>query len=375
MGRLRKWVVLAIVGALAACAGPPKVQSPANDPRDGRAGATARPSGGVIVQPKSRWIAVDWSVLPGFDDDSLHEGWSAWLRTCEKPPPAFLQLCSEVRSLSIADGSAQRAWMRQKLQPYRVETHQGDSQGMLTGYFEPAMEASRNPTPEFNVPLWRVPLTLGKRKPWYSRQEIDFQPDAKLALRDRAIVFLADPIDAQILQIQGSGRLRVREPDGSSRWVRLAYAGSNDHPYRSLGRWLLDQGLVRDASWQGIKNWVRQNPSRLQELVRVNPRVVFFQEGADDLEFGLGPKGAQGVALTAGRSIAVDSASIPFGTPVWLSSAGSQFVFQKMVLAQDTGNAISGAVRADYFVGFGDAAGESAGRLRQALQMWVLWPK
>jgi membrane-bound lytic murein transglycosylase A len=145
-----------------------------------------------------------------------------------------------------------------------------------------------------------------------------------------------------------------------------------------VGRWLLDQGLIKDASWPGIKAWLAQNPQRLQELLWSNPRVVFFKEEAlSELDAAFGPKGAQGVALTPGRSIAVDTAQtgMPYGTPVWLVSSGAQTKLQRLVLAQDTGSAIVGPVRADYFAGWGAEAQELAGRLRQPLQMWVIWPK
>jgi len=156
----------------------------------------------------------------------------------------------------------------------------------------------------------------------------------------------------------------------------LAFAATNDQPYRSVGRWLLDQGLVRDASWPGIKAWLAQNPQRVQELLWSNPRVVFFREEAlSELDAAFGPRGAQGVALTPGRSIAVDPLSIPYGTPVWMASQGPQTSLQKLVLAQDTGSAITGAVRADYFAGWGPQAADLAGRLRQPLQLWALWPK
>jgi membrane-bound lytic murein transglycosylase A len=158
--------------------------------------------------------------------------------------------------------------------------------------------------------------------------------------------------------------------------VRLAFAGSNEHPYRSVGSWLLQQGLVRDASWPGIKAWAQRNPQRLNEMLWTNPRYVFFREEpispADEAD---GPRGAQGVPLTAGRSIAVDPQSIPYGTPVWLASPGPTVALQRLVLAQDTGAAIVGAVRADYYMGSGTEAGELAGRLKQPLAMWVLWPR
>jgi membrane-bound lytic murein transglycosylase A len=232
------------------------------------------------------------------------------------------------------------------------------------------------PTARFSVPLYRPPATLGSRRPWYTRQEIDTLPEARAALRGREIAYLADPLDALMLQIQGSGRLRTMEPDGSQKLVRLAYAGSNDQPYRSVGNWLLQQGALRDASWPGIKAWAAQNPQRVNELVWSNPRTVFFrEEPLSELDASSGPRGAEGVPLTPGRSIAVDKDVIPYGTPVWLDSSGPVAQLHRLVLAQDTGNAIVGAVRADYFTGWGDHAGELAGRLKQPLRMWVLWPK
>jgi membrane-bound lytic murein transglycosylase A len=219
-------------------------------------------------------------------------------------------------------------------------------------------------------PIW------GARRPWYTRQEIDTLPEPRAALAGREIAWLADPIDALMLQIQGSGRLRVTEPDGSVRMVRMAYAGTNDQPYQSVGRWLLDQGAVRDASWPGIKAWLAQNPQRTQALLWSNPRVVFFrEEPLTGLDAAFGPRGAQGVPLTPGRSIAVDPQSIPYGTPVWLVSNGPQTSLNRLVMAQDTGSAIVGAVRADWFAGWGAEAGELAGRLKQPLRMWVLWPR
>jgi membrane-bound lytic murein transglycosylase A len=330
----------------------------------------------AIVQGKSRWQPVRWSDLPGFADDALHEAWNAWLKSCERPPSAFTALCPDIRRLSIGSAEEQRAWMTQRLQPYRIEPLQGPAEGLLTGYYEPLLDATRQPTAATAVPLFRAPATLNARKPWYSRQEIDTLPEARAALRGREIAYLADPLDALVLQIQGSGRVRITEPDGSQRLVRLAFAGTNEQPYRSVGNWLLQQGAIRDASWPGIKAWAAQNPRRVNELLWSNPRVVFFrEEPLPDLDAALGPRGAQGVPLTPGRSIAVDKDSIPYGTPVWLASAGPVVNLQRLVLAQDTGSAIVGALRADYFAGWGPEAGDLAGRLKQPLRLWVLWPR
>jgi membrane-bound lytic murein transglycosylase A len=380
LNRLLAWVEwLCVVGTLVACTSTPLVlslppESSAQAPVQQNAGAATAST--TLAQPRSRWVRADWADLPGFAEDTLFEAWNAWIKSCERAVPAFVALCRDVRGLSIAEPEVQRAWLRQHLQPYRVESLQGDGDGLLTGYFEPMLEASRLPSMQYPVPLYEPPATLSQRTPWFSRQEIDTSAQAQSALAGRAIAYLADPVDALILQIQGSGRLHMAQGDGSYRWVRLAFAGTNGQPYRSVGRWLLDQGLIRDASWPGIKAWLGANPQRQQEVLWSNPRVVFFrEEPIADIDAAWGPRGAQGVALTPGRSIAVDPGSVPYGTPVWLASQGPQVHLQKLVLAQDTGSAITGAVRADYFTGWGSQAAELAGRLRQPLQMWVLWPK
>lgn len=370
---------------LAACGSVPPLVEPAAAPApaptpSGPAAALpvddTGPLPAPLQQPRSRWVPVRWAELPGFGEDALHEAWNAWLRSCERTAAPLAALCPEVRRLSIADAAEQRAWMMRRLQPYRVESLQGPVEGLLTGYYEPLLDAQRQPTATHAVPLYQPPAGLAQRRPWYTRQEIDTLPEARAALRGREIAWLADPLDALVLQIQGSGRLRITEPDGRQQTVRLAFAGSNEQPYRSVGGWLLQQGALRDASWPGIKAWARQNPQRVNEMLWSNPRTVFFREeslaGADP---SAGPRGAQGVPLTAGRSIAVDRESIPYGTPVWLASRGPSITLQRLVLAQDTGSAIVGAVRADYYAGSGAEAGELAGRLKQPLQLWVLWPR
>ncbi|MBI2769313.1 MAG: MltA domain-containing protein [Burkholderiales bacterium] len=378
--------MLAIVGTLAGCAGTSLPREPVTVPAAppptsatpavpaARLPADELPLPPALQQPRARWQPVRWAELPGFTDDALYEAWNAWLKSCERPGPVFAALCPEVRRMSIASPEEQRTWMMQRLQPYRVEPLQGSTEGLLTGYYEPLMQAVRQSDAAHQAPLYAPPATLGQRRPWYTRQEIDTLPEARAALRGREIAWLADPLDALVLQIQGSGRLRITEPGGSERTVRLAFAASNDQPYRSVGGWLLQQGALRDASWPGIKAWAQQNPQRVNEMLWANPRMVFFREEAL-VDADAGPRGAQGVALTPGRSIAVDKESIPYGTPVWLASAGPLVNLQRLVLAQDTGSAITGAVRADYFTGWGAEAGEVAGRLKQPLRLWVLWPR
>jgi membrane-bound lytic murein transglycosylase A len=362
----------------------PAARVPADAPR--ASGSLAGTPGTPSPQQsyRSRWVAASWSDVPGWQNDTLQDAWNAWLQNCERPGPLFATLCKDVRQLMLGSDDDRRLWMMSHLQPYRVEALDGAVDGLLTSYYEPLFDASAQMRSGFEVPLYAPPDGLAEARragrPWFSRQEIDTNPQARDALRGREVAWLADPIDALVLHIQGSGRVRITNPDGTTRVVRLAFAGSNEQPYQSVGRWLLDRGLIKDASWQGIKAWIvstqLSNPRLVQEMLWSNPRYVFFREetrSAADAD--LGPRGAQGVPLTAGRSIAVDKDSIPYGTPVWLASAGANGSLQRLVFAQDTGSAIVGAVRADYFAGTGAEAGDYAGRMKQGLRLWVLWPK
>lgn len=333
----------------------------------------------VLIKPKSRWLLASWSDLPGFNADNFNEAWVAWRQNCARNLPNTQRLCADVRRLDGQPSALQKAWVMENFQPFRVEhlnAAAAPSNGLLTAYYEPVFEASRTPRPGFEVPLYGVPANLKSRSPWFSREEIAKLPAAQAALKGKEIAYIASPVDAMVLHIQGSGRLWLTDRDGRRTQIRLAFAGTNEHPYQSIGRWLLDQNLTKDATWPGIKAWLAQNPRRTNELMWRNPRFIFFKEeallGAEAL---LGPKGAMGVPLTPGRSIAVDPGSIPYGSAVWLSSGGPQTSLNRLVFAQDTGSAILGAVRADYFVGSGDAAGEVAGRLKQDMTAWVLLPR
>ena len=351
----------------------PAAQAPVSVPLEAPAPATTS-----AWQPtKSRWVPVPWSDLPGFDKDTLFEAWNAWIKSCERPGPVFAPLCPDVRRLSIGSADEQRAWMVERLQPLRIESLSGVADGQLTSYYEPIFRASRQQSATFNVPLYQLPATLRRGQLWYSRQDIETQPEAQAALQGREIAWLEDPIDALLLHIQGSGRLRLIESDGSQRTVRVAFAGSNEQPYRSVNAWLQEQGVSKLNPWpDATKAWAAQNPQRVQQLLWSNPRYIFFREEAlPEQDTGIGPRGAQGVPLTAGRSIAVDPGSIPYGTPVWLSTPGPSVQLQKLVMAQDTGSAIVGAVRADYFAGTGPEAGTLASKVNQPLRLWVLWPR
>jgi membrane-bound lytic murein transglycosylase A len=271
-----------------------------------------------------------------------------------------------------------RDWLQRQLRPYRIESIERDPVGLATGYFEPLVEASRVARPGFRVALYAPPADLATKRPYWTRQQLETAAAAQKSLRGHEIAWVRDRLDALLLQVQGSGRLLFAADNGGApTLVRVAYAAHNDQPYRSVGRWLIEQGELRadDASWPAIRAWARRQPQRVDEMLRSNPRFVFFREEPLP-DPAVGPRGAQGVPLSPGRSIAVDPQSVPYGTPVWLDTTEPLATrpLRRLVVAQDTGSAIVGAVRADYFWGWGDDAEAAAGRMKQPLRMWVLWP-
>ncbi len=370
---------LALAGLIAACTSAPPLEPPvAVAPDVPEAPADAPDTATPLQQPASRWIPARFDELPGWTADRSSELWPALMRSCQRPAAPWVALCAEAAAQPPVGDAAVRAWLEHRLRPYRVEALDGASQGLITGYFEPLIPARRQADATHRVPLHMPPADLASRKPYWTREQLDRLPAAQRGLRGREIAYVSDPLDALILQIQGSGRLAITEPDGSRRLVRAAFAGHNDRPYKSVGRWLIEQGELRadQASWPGIKAWAQRNSHRLNELLWSNPRVVFFREEPLP-DPALGPTGAQGVPLTPGRSIAVDKRSVPYGTPVWLDTTEplSETALRRLVMAQDTGSAIVGAVRADYFWGWGEEAAQQAGRMKQPLRMWVLWPR
>jgi membrane-bound lytic murein transglycosylase A len=363
-----------------ACTYPPPREMPQPGPKPAPppAAAEARGAPAPIVRARARWVPADWAELPGWTDDRTRELWPALLAGCSRPAEGWAGVCSLARAFVPANDAQARDFLQRSLQPYRVESLDGQSTGLATGYFEPLVAASRLPRIGQQVALLRPPPDLATRKPYWTREQLDTVPAARASVRGLEIAFVADPLDALLLQVQGSGRLRLTEADGRERLTRVAYAAHNDHAYRSIGRWLIDQGELRseEASWPAIRDWARRSPERVNELLWSNPRVVFFREEPLPDE-NIGPRGAQGVPLTPGRSVAVDPQALPYGSMLWLDSTEplTATPLRRAAMAQDTGSAITGAVRIDYFWGWGPVAEQQAGRMKQALRLWVLWPR
>lgn len=370
----RGGAVAAILGIALGCAEPASPPAPPMQVALATPPTAPRP----IVRARARWVPVPWSELPGFADDRARDLWPALLAGCVKPADGWASVCSLARALQPADDAQAREFLQRTLQPYRVEALDGQAVGLATGYFEPLLAASRVPRGAQQTALLRPPADLATRKPWWTRAQLDTVPAARASVRGYEIGFVADPLDALLVQVQGSGRMRLTEADGREQLLRLAYAGHNDHPYKSVGRWLIDQGELRgdEASWPAIRDWARRYPARVNQLVWSNPRVVFFREEPLPDE-AVGPRGAQGVPLTPARSVAVDPLAVPYGTVLWLDTTEPLTTqpLRRAVMAQDTGSAISGAVRIDYFWGWGAQAEQQAGRMKQPLRVWALWPR
>ena len=284
-----------------------------------------------------------------------------------------------------------RAFFEQQFTPWRVLNSDSTDTGLITGYYEPLIRGSRTPTAKYRYPVYGVPgdlLTIeldevypqlkgmrlrGKlegRKvvPYPDRGRID---TGVPALAGREIVWTDDALDLFFLQVQGSGRVQLE----SGETIRIGYADQNGHPYRAIGKLLVERGelTVDQASLQGIKAWAKKNPDIVREVLNYNASYVFFRELPPSPD---GPPGAMGLALTAGRSVAVDPRTVPLGSPVFLATTfpNSSRPLTRLMLAQDTGGAIKGGVRADFFWGFGAEAGRQAGRMRQQGRLWVLLP-
>lgn len=345
---------------------------------------------------------AQFSDLPGWIEDDLRATWPGFLLSCKVmssrgPTKAWKRTCDQAQFVNELDANAVRAFYESYLRPYALVNPETQSnEGLVTGYYEPLLRGSRTQGGAFQTPVLGIPSDLltidlgdvvpelknmrlrgrlegNKVVPYASRGDIVGQKGFR-AGKDSILLWVDDPIELFFLQIQGSGRVRL--PDGSM--VRLGYADQNGHPYRSIGRVLIDQGELKaeQASMQGIQRWARKNPSKLSSLLNSNPSYVFFRE----LPFGInadeGPPGALGIPLTPERSIAIDPLFTPLGVPVYLSTTrpNSNTPLNRLMLAQDTGGAIRGVVRADFFWGFGQAAGELAGKMKQTGQMWLLLP-
>jgi membrane-bound lytic murein transglycosylase A len=338
---------------------------------------------------------VAFEVLPGWQQDDLRQAWPAFMASCRAlaNKPDWKSACGAAKLVDAGDGVAIRRYFETYFVPNLVRAADGADTGLITGYYEPMLHGARQRGGAYQTPLYKVPDDLlivdlasvypnlkgmrlrgrlsGKTVvPYGTRAEIE-----RARMPGKELVWVDDPVEAFFLEVQGSGRVQL---DDSGDVVRVAYADQNGHPYKAIGRWLVEQGELTagEASAQGIKAWIAAHPERRQELFNVNPSYIFFREERLP-DPSVGPKGALGVPLTPSRSVAIDPSFLPLGAPVFLSTTqpASEVPVQRLMMGQDTGGAIRGAVRADFFFGFGGQAAENAGRMKQRGQLWVLLPR
>ena len=394
-----------MIAALAGCASIPKASppsaAPANCPAPTAAPATPEAREAAIAQqpaptppplsPQNNLRRAEWSDLP-WAEDSPADAFGAFLRSCFalKAKPEWQTVCTDAAALSATDETTLRQFFKTSFTPYAVVNADGTFEGTITGYYEPLLHGSRHAGAQYRFPVYGVPddlLTVdlselypelksmrlrgridGKRVvPYYTRAEIQ----SGKGVNGRELVWVDDAVDLFFLQIQGSGKVAL----DSGETIRLSFAEQNGHPYRSVGRLLVERGelTLDQASMQGIRAWGNRNPDKLPELLNSNASYVFFREQPGDTP---GPVGSLGVPLTPGRSLAVDTRVVPLGAPVFLSTTlpNSTQPLNRLMAAQDTGGAIKGAVRADFYWGSGDDAAAQAGRMRQTGRLWVLLP-
>ena len=320
---------------------------------------------------------VSFSDIPGWNEDVLADTWHAWLQSCnalrkrKTGPVSWAAVCDRANAQKPRDA---KTFFENNFRAYSVRNQvTGKSEGLVTGYYEPIMNGSRVRTERYTVPLYAYPNSWVRAKPNPAPTRAELLSSS--LLKGSEIAWVEDPVAAASMQIQGSGKIRL---DGGQ-IVRFGFAGTNDQPFKSSAQWLLDRKEITraEATMQGISEWAKRNPNKVQEMLNANPRFVFFKELPPSANQDLGPIGALGVPLSPGRSIAIDPRAIPLGAPVFLETTQplSSQPIRRLVMAQDTGKAIVGAVRVDYFWGTGDQAGELAGRMKQNGRVWILLPR
>ena len=365
-----------------------KIEEELNKIKRKKASVNKIPEYGLLK--KTNWQEIEKELK----NDQLNEAWSAWLQGCEKliEQKAWASSCESAKKLSSPTNIKIIDYLHTNFDLYKTQNEDGSQEGLITGYYQPVLKGSRTKTKKYKIPLYTTPLDLitvdlseiypelrykrlrgrvegNKLIPYLTREEI---AKKDYPLQGNEIFWVENPIESFFLEIQGSGVIQF--DDGST--TQVGYANQNGHPYRSLGLALIREGELKrhKVSMKSIKSWAKKNKRKLQKFLNANPSTVFFRELPQGLP---GPIGALGVPISSERSVAIDRKFIPLGAPIFLSTTepNSNISLNKLMIAQDTGGAINGGVRADFYWGQGDKAGSKAGSMKQSGQIWVMLPK
>jgi membrane-bound lytic murein transglycosylase A len=339
---------------------------------------------------KTKWVEIEDKL----QNDQLNQAWSAWIYGCEKliKKNDWKISCEAAKNLSSPSNKEVINYLHTYFDLYKAKNKDGSSKGLITGYYQPLLKGSRTKTKKYKVPLYSPPLDLitvelseiypelkykrlrgrvdgNKLIPYLTRKEISKKD---YPLQGNELLWVENSVESFFLEIQGSGVIEFE--DGST--TQVGYADQNGHPYRSMGLALIRQGELKrhKVSMQSIKAWAKKNKRKLQKFLNANPSTVFFRELPQGLP---GPIGALGVPISSERSVAIDRRFIPLGAPIFLSTTepNSDTSLDKFMIAQDTGGAINGGVRADFYWGQGKGAGAKAGKMKQSGEIWVMLPK
>jgi membrane-bound lytic murein transglycosylase A len=354
-------VLLVVAGFLSACAG----------------------TSGGAADNKVRMAPISFNEIQGWNEDRQGEALVAFRRSCprltsgpetkivtdggEKTVTAaeWKKICDSASGIKDNDSPAARRFFEENFRPLVVQ-----APGRFTGYFEPEMRGSRAPSRIFTVPVYRRPPDLGDG-PYLSRAEIE---QGALKGKGLEIAYVQDPVALYEVQVQGSGRIHLAEGGVLS----IGFDGSNNRPYTAIGNVLADMNVMRrdEVNWPAIRDWLKRNPQDGREVMRKNERYIFFKDTRT-----AAAAGSQGVPLTAQRSLAIDTAFTPYGTPIWIDTQrpvagkpGQLEIYRRLVIAQDSGAAIKGPARGDVFFGGGARAADWAGRMVGSGQAIVLVP-
>ena len=379
---------------LAGCAGLPRLPDPRACPDCAECPACPAPA----RPAEAKYLQTPYAAIPGWANAALAPGLRAFTTGCTRiTASALRRACDAAQALVPDDEAAARRFVEATFEAWAVASDDNAAEGMVTGYYEPVLAGSRARGERFRTPVYGVPADLvaadlesvipdlkglrlrgrieGNRLvPYWTRAQIEARNGAGAPI----LAWVEDPVELFFLQIQGSGQIEL----ASGGRLRLGYGEQNGHPYRSVGRYLVERRemTLDQASMQGIKAWAAANPRKLREALDANPSYVFFREiPATEAKPGIpdGPIGTLGAPLTGGYSIAVDPRFLPLGAPVFLATTWplSTQPMERLVAAQDTGGAIRGVLRVDFYWGSGTEAGALAGRMRQQGRMWLLWPR
>lgn len=347
------------------------------------AGLLSACAGGGAAENKVGMVPISFNEIAGWTDDKQDEALAAFRQSCPRliaapeskiltdgghktiGPGEWKQICDSAAAVKRGDSRAARKFFEDNFQPLVVQ-----AKGNFTGYFEPEMRGSRAPSRLFTVPVYRRPPDLTD-KPYYTRAEIE---QGALKGKGLEIAWVQDPIALYEVQVQGSGRIHLAEGGTLS----IGFDGSNNRPYTALAGVLAEMGVMKreDATWPAIREWLKRHPQQAREAMRKNERFIFFKDTRS-----AAATGSEGVPLTAQRSMAVDLSFTPYGTPVWIDTArpvagkpGQTEIYRRLMIAQDTGTAITGPARGDVFFGSGPQASDWAGRMVSGGRAIVLVP-